>query len=191
MKKFFVVLVGFFLLCGCESLRFAATDAQKENAWVHCRTAQLAAESAKVEDVSDKLEQLTVLSAKQSQAFVADTGVPAILPESYTAEDILTESNFELAGVALEDASKRPDAWEMADSAMELGIAIAGLVGGVYGVRFTGYLKQARDKSKALKEIVENNEFLKQTSGEVADAFKKAQSRQSVETKQIVAGIKG
>ena len=191
MKKFFVLLAGLFLLCGCESLRFAATEAQKENAWVHCRTAQLAAESAKAEDVSRELEQLTLLSAKQSQAFVADTGVPAVLPDALSVEEVLTEANFELAGVAADDASMRPDAWELADSAMELGIAIAGLLGGVYGIKFASYLKQARDKSKALKEIVENNEFLKQTSSEVSDVFKKAQSRQSVETKQIVTAIKG
>jgi len=191
MKKFFVVMLSLLFLCGCESLRFAATEAQKENAWVHCRTAQLAADGAKQEDVSKTLERLTLLSASQSQAFVADTGIPAVLPVAYTAEDVLTEANFELAGVAAADASKRPDAWELADSAMELGIAVAGLLGGVYGVRFASHLKEARDKSKALKEIVENNEFLKQTSGEVATAFKKAQSRQSTETKRIVVGIKG
>ena len=117
--------------------------------------------------------------------------MPKVLPDAYSVEEVLTEANFQLAGVALEDASARPDAWELADSAMELGIAVAGLVGGAYGIRFASYLKQARDKSKALQEIAENNEFLKQTSGEVSAAFKKAQSRQSSQTKQIVAGIKG
>ena len=88
------------------------------------------------------------------------------------------------------DSAKRPDVWVLADSAMELGIALAGLVGGVYGIRIAGYLKAAREKSKALKEIVEGNELFKQLWPEQADRFKESHRKQSPTTKQIVTRLK-
>jgi hypothetical protein len=78
----------------------------------------------------------------------------------------------------------------LADGALDLGIAIAGLVGGIYGIRIAGYLKQAREKSKAIKEIVEGNELFKQLWPEHADRFKEAQRKQSAATKQIVTAVR-
>ena len=42
-----------------------------------------------------------------------------------------------------------------------MGIGIAALFGGVYGVRAAGFLKQAKEKSSALREIIEGNELFK------------------------------
>ena len=60
-----------------------------------------------------------------------------------------------IASAAQADSVRRPDVWTVADGAMELGIAAAGLIGGVYGLRVVSFLKQAREKSRALKEIIE------------------------------------
>ena len=47
------------LLAGCDSLRLAPNEAQKQNAWLHNRTAAVTAETARAENVSDKLQALT------------------------------------------------------------------------------------------------------------------------------------
>ena len=63
MKKMLVTMLGFcFLLNGCDSLRFAPTETQKQNAWLHNRTTIITAETAKSENSSEKLRTLTKLS---------------------------------------------------------------------------------------------------------------------------------
>lgn len=191
MKKLLCIPI---LLCfssaGCESLRFAPSEAQKQNAWLHNRTAEIAAEAAKTENASEKLQALTKLSELQSRAFVSYTGLPREFPLAETAEDILTQSNRQLARTALAESAERPDAWQAADSALELAIGICALLGGVYGTRAVKFLKQAQIKSKALKEIIEGNELFKKQNESSETAFKQAQRNQSATTKQIVAEIK-
>jgi hypothetical protein len=179
-----------FLLAGCNSLRFAPSEAQKKNAWLHNRTTIVTAETARAEDTSPKMQALTKLSEIQSRAFSAYCGLPKELPQAETAEDILSESNFQLANTALQDSSERPDAWQVADSMLEMGIGICALLGGVYGTRAVSFLKEARGKSKALKEIIAGNEQFKQQNQAQAVTFKQAHQNQSPQTRQIVAAMK-
>ena len=88
------------------------------------------------------------------------------------------------------DSLRKPDVFEVADGVLDLGIAVAGLIGGVYGIRIAGYLRQAREKSTALKEIVAGNELFKQLWPEQADRFKEAQRKQSAATREIVTQLK-
>jgi hypothetical protein len=191
MKKIFVTM---FLSClasvGCNGLRFAPSDAQKQNAWLHNRTAAVAAEQARREVSSEKLQALTGLGELQSRAFISYCGLPRQFPQADTAEQILSQSSFQLAGAALSESVERPDAWQLADSMFELAIGISALLGGVYGTRAVRFLKEARTKSKALKEIIEGNELFKKQSAEYTSAFKEAHRKQSGETRQIVAQIK-
>jgi hypothetical protein len=184
-------LFGFaFLLAGCDSLRFAPSEQQKQNAWLHNRTAIVAAEAARAEDTSEKLQALTGLSELQSRAFTSYFGLPKEFPRARSAEEILAESNWQLANTAVQQSGDRPDAWQVADSAIELGIGICALLGGVYGTRAVGFLKDARTKSKALQEIITGNELFKKNNQTQVAAFKQAQQNQSPETKQIVAQLK-
>ncbi len=178
------------LACGCESLRFGPGQVQKRNAWVHNRTAALAAEAAEDEFTSQQLQELTKLSELQSRAFVAYCGLPAEFPKAESAEDVLSESNVQLARTATSDASERPDAWEVADAAIELGIGVCALLGGVYGTKAVRFLREAKVKSNALKEIVLGNELFKKTNTEYAQAFKDTHRNQSALTRQIVAEMK-
>ena len=191
MKRILIILT---LLCclsaGCDSLRFAPTEAQKQNAWLHNRTAIMAAENAKVENASEKLQSLTQLSEVQSRAFSSYYGLPKEFPQAETIEDVLAESNWDLARTALQQGADRPDAWEVADSMLELGIGICALLGGVYGTRAVGFLRQARTKSKALQEIIAGNELYKKHNESSASAFKQAHQNQSPQTRQIVAKMK-
>jgi len=191
MKRVMFVMVGICIfVCGCESLRFAPSEEQKQNAWLHNRTAAVAAEIAKEEASSNKLQQLTQLSKHQSGSFVSYYGLPKELPAGDSAEEILSQSNWQLAQTALSQSSERPDVWQVTDSFLELGIALAALLGGVYGTRAVGFLKVARKKSRALKEIVAGNELFKKTNPEKASAFKEAQKNQSASTRQLVASVK-
>jgi hypothetical protein len=179
-----------FLLAGCESLRFAPTESQKQNAWLHNRTTAMTAEIAGDEEVSDKLKALSSLSELQSRAFVSYYGLPMEFPQAETAEDILAETNTRLARTALAESSERPDGWEFADNALELAIGICALLGGAYGTRAVQFLKDAKTKSQALKEIIAGNELFKKQNKEYAEAFKQAHKDQTPQTKQIVVQMK-
>ncbi len=191
MKRLGTIVAVVMLFCaGCGSLRFAPSEEQKQNAWVHNRTAVIAAQTAKDEVASEKLKALTDLSRIQSRAFVAYCGLPEELPEAESAEDVLSESNQQLATVAIEQSKQRPDAWSVADSSLELAIAIVGLFGGAYATRVIKFLQEAKAKSNAIKEIVLGNEIFKKTSPDSAQAFKDAQKNQSPLTRQIVVEAK-
>lgn len=179
------------LLAGCGSLRFAPTEAQKQNAWLHNRTATITAETAQAENVSQVLQALTQLGEKQSQSFTAYYGLPNEFPPAETAEDILAESNWQLAETALQTGTDRLDPWQVADSMLELGIGVCALLGGVYGTRAVRFLKDTRDKSQALQEIIAGNETFKKENESSAAAFKQAHSTQSPPTRQLVAQMKG
>jgi hypothetical protein len=187
-----VLLTAILLLSGCEGFRYAATEAQKQNAWLHTQVCAAAAETAVDENASRELCGLTALSHEQSGAFVVDYGLPeAAYHGQVPIYRDATRDNIKLiASQAKADAMRKPDVFELADGVLELGIALAGLIGGVYGIRIAGYLKTARKKSKALKEIVAGNELFKHLYPEQADRFKEAQQKQSPLTKQIVTQLK-
>ena len=178
------------VLAGCDSLRFAPTEVQKENAWLHNRTTVVTAETARAEDTSPKLQALTKLGEVQSRAFSAYCGLPKEFPPAETAEEILAESNFQLADTALLQSSERPDPWQAADAILEMGIGICSVLGGVYGTKAVRFLKDARGKSNALKEIIAGNELFKKQNQTQADAFKQAHQNQSPQTRQLVAKMK-
>ena len=178
------------LSAGCDSLRFAPTEQQKQNAWLHGRTTMIAADTAKDENASEQLQRLTKLSEIQSRAFSSYFGLPKDIPSSESAEEVLAESSFQLAGTAVRQGAERPDAWQVADSMLELGIGICALLGGVYGTKAVGFLRQARTKSRALKEIVTGNELFKKHNTSSASAFKQAHQNQSPQTRQIVTKMK-
>jgi len=189
-KVILVVMVLVFFTVGCGSFRFAPGEAQKQNAWLHNRTAEMAADIAHSEDASGELQGLTKLCEVQSRAFTADYGLPAEFPGADSAEAILAESNQQLAHSALAQARQRPDAWDVADGAMDLGIGIAALFGGVYGVKVARFLNEARTKSKALREIIKGNELFKSEHTDSARAFKAAHKDQSPQTRQLVTQVK-
>lgn len=188
------IIMSLTLLCcilaGCDSLRFAPSEAQKQNAWLHNRTAIVTAETARAEDTSPKLQALTQLGEIQSRAFSAYCGLPKEFPPAETAEDILAESSFQLANTALQESAERPDPWQLADSMLEMGIGISALLGGVYGTRAVRFFKDARGKSDALKEIIAGNEQFKKQNQSQAVAFKQAHQNQSPHTRQLVATMK-
>jgi len=176
---------------GCDSLRLAPSEEQKQNAWLHNRTTTVAAETARSEQASAQLQALTRLSELQSRSFTAYCGLPNEYPQAETAEQILAESSWQTANAALAQSAERPDPWQAADSAMEIGIGIAALFGGVLSTRAVKFLQTARTQATALREIIQGNELFKQQNADHVAAFKAAQQNQSAETRQLVTAMKG
>ena len=185
----FLLIMVLLSIVGCDNVRFAPGETQKQNAWLHNRTAFYAAQTARQEEASETLRGLTNLCELQSQAFTTYYGLPREYPAA-TIEDLLESRPTELANQALLESAERVDPFDFADSAIEIGIGISALFGGAYGVRALGFLREAKAKTQALKEIIYGNEELKKTDVSVAAAFKEAQKNQSPETRKIVAEVK-
>ena len=192
MKKIFtIVMAGLCVIStGCDLVRFAPGEVQKQNAWLHNHTSALVAQTAKAEKTSDKLQALTRLSQKQSGAFVAYYGLPKQLSVAESIEDVLSETSFEITQLALQEGGDRPDVFDIAEGALNLSIAIAALFGGVYGTKAVAFLSQARTKSKALQEIISGNEFFKRQNIDQSLSFKQAHKNQSAQTQKIVSQVK-
>lgn len=184
------VLVGMGLTTGCGQLRFAPGEVQKQNAYLHHKTVQAAALKAHEEQTSETLQDLTGRAAQQSDAILAYYGLPAEMPPTQTVGEILSVENETLAQDARIAALQRPDPWDVADNLLELGIAVAGILGGVCGAKAAAALQTARQKSTALREVVRGNEIFKQSNPALTEDFKKAQAGQTETTRQLVAQMK-
>ena len=185
LRNIFIISVFVLFACGC-----AVDETVRQNAYLHNKTAEMAKVIATGEEVSNDLGGLISLSALQSRAFIADYGLPDKLPAASTVDDLLDESSFALAGSAIEISRKKTDAWDIADGFINAGIAVAGLFGGVWGIRLASFLRSTQLKSNALREIVLGNEVFKKTNDEMATAFKTAHVHQSQPTRQIVKEMK-
>lgn len=185
-----MLLITILLGAGCDHLRFAPNEIQKQHAWLHQKTTQATAIQAKTEETSPVLQSLASRAAAQSEAITAYYGVPEELPPVATTDDILSESSLALTAAARQANLARPDPWDLADNCLEVGIAVAGLFGGALGVRAVKTLQEARQKSAALREIVRGSELFKQNNPQAAQEFKIAQASQSPATRQLVAQLK-
>jgi len=168
-----------FSSSGCQDpIRFAPSEAQKQVAELtYSLAAKIAAEGA---DPQSAAARRVEAGARASVAYM---GRPAAPPDIADFDTVVAQ--------AASDAALRPDPWSVADHLLELGIGIAGLVGGAYGIKAASYLRMAKEKSAALKEIVQGNElFLGEVTPKEVDKFKAAQAAQSPATRRIVTEVK-
>ena len=189
-KLTLTVIFALMLVAGCDKLRLAPSEIQKKNAYLHERATKFSADTAKDESTSLQLQALTELANLQSKSYTAYFGLPSQLPEADTAADVLLQSNFDLAQASLTESAQRPDPWDTADALLELGIGISAIFGGVYGTKAVKFLKDAQAKSKALKEVIQNNELFKNQNPASTQAFKQEQQNQSKDTKKLVPELK-
>lgn len=184
------IMAVLLMTAGCDSLRLAPSEEQKQNAWLHNRTTAVVAETARTEQTSPQLQALSKLSELQSRSFTSYCGLPKEYPQAETAEQILSDANRQIASTALAQSAERPDPWQVADSALDIGIGVCALFGGVLGTRALRFLQDARARSQALKEIIQGNELFKTQNADQVPAFKAAQQHQSPETRQLVTALK-
>jgi len=183
-----ICCVVLLLICGCsEQLRFAASESQKQIALQTHMTARAVNENG-ADPGSQAAEQL-VDGTETALAYIG-------MPKSPDIEDYATTSQQ-----ARDDAVKRPvaeDVFEAAEQGLSLAAELAILFGvggaGFGGKKLLDWLKLAREKNKALAEIVHGNELLKKSLTDAQlQLFKKAQNDAQVtpSTKVLVTELKG
>ena len=146
-----LIVVACLAFCGCDNLRIAPTEPQKQVAYQAAATARIV-EAAGTDAHSPAATQL----ADATAVSLAYTGLPA--------SPVITDYPTTLAAAG-QDAARRPtpdEIWSEADGWIDLGIALAGIFGGGAGIAATQFLVKARQKSRALREVVAGNERLKE-----------------------------
>lgn len=170
---------------GCDTLRFAPSESQKQIAYDTFNAAQ-AVNATGATAGSAATKKLVNGTA----ATLTYTGVP----DNPTIADYDTTLQ-----TAQADSAKRPTIDDVAntfDGVMELGIGLAGVLGGTLGTKAIKALMLARQKAAALKEVVQGNEQFKtwlETTGntEAVEAFRTAQTKvQEIPTEQVVFQIR-
>ena len=172
---------------GCsEHLRFAASEPQKQIALQTHITARAVNENG-TDPGSQAAEQLV----DGTETALAYTG----MPKSPDIEDYATTSQQ-----AKDDAGKRPvaeDVFQAAEQGLSLAAELAILFGvggaGFGGKKLLDWLKLAREKNKALQEIVRGNEFFKgKCSLDELRAFEESQRTAQITptTKRLVTELK-
>jgi len=180
-RIFFVGLLfaAILVIPGCsEPLRFGPTEAQKQTAW-------LTADLARKVDADG-----TIPGSPASKKLVRGTRAGAYyMGPPKTPADI--EQFDTIAPLAEQQAQARPDAWAMADNALELGVGIAAIFGGAGGAALIRRLKILRQKGKALEQVVKGNDLFKTKKGNgtsTTENFTSAHNDvQDTETKKLVA----
>ena len=170
------------LICGgCQDsvgLRFSPTEEIKQNA----ELTNLLAQKINVDgtDPESPASEKLVVGTATSLAY---TGRPAVSPNP-DAFDTINEQ-------AQADAELRPDVAETMDAALELGIGIATLLGGVGSVKLVQGLRKIHGKAKAFNEVVSQNDLFKKiASADEVEKFKRAFSGQTASTRRAVAQVR-
>ena len=180
MKNILLMCVILLYMAGCDSLglRFEPTEPQKQSAWL---TADLAKEVESEGTVPGSPAAKRLVEGTKATAYYYG---PPKIPANMSQFDTI-------APMAQQQAQERPDAWVLADSALELAIGVSVLLGGVYGTKAVKYLSTARQKAKALEQVVMNNELFKFGLSPPQKAeFGNAQQGQSQTTRALVAEIR-
>lgn len=185
LLSIFLVAMFAFAVGGCDTLRFAPSEFQKQIALKTHLTARSVAHSG-AQPGTETTDQLIEGTAVALQF----TGMPSDPDiEDYTAT----------LDQAADDAARRPeidDVFDAADEGLGLAAQLAILFGfgggGIGGKKVLEWIAVARNKSKALQEIVQGNEQLKGMlkSANVPDAFGSAHGAQTPATRRLVNEIR-
>ncbi len=181
-----LIAVACLSLYGCGGVRMAPGEAQKQIAYQAVVTAR-EVEIAGTDAHSPAATQLV----DATEVSLSYTGLPA--------NPVITDYPTTLARGA-SDAARRPTAdeiWGEADGWIDFGIAVLGIFGGGAGIAATQFLVKARQKSRALREVVAGNEKLKEwlrargKDGELNAFYDMQNAYQKGKTEEIVAAERG
>lgn len=177
-------------LAGCDSMRFAPTEAQKQSAELtHALAAKInAAGTAPASPASQKL-------CEGTRASLAYTGRPSAPPDPEQFDTIAAQANT--------DAESRPtadDVFADVESGLSLAAELAILFGvggaGVGGKKLLDWVRLARQKNQAFAETVRGNELLKDylkinNKAAELEAFKQFQQQSQLgKTPELVATMR-
>lgn len=173
-----ILFLAVLMLGGCEEafgLRFSPTEAMRKNAELTHGLAR----KVNVEGLEP--------GAEAGRQLIEGTEVSLVYtgrPQTPVDPDDFSTINSQAGS----DASKRPDVGGMMDSALEIGLMVATLVGGGAGVTVARKMRQVHKKAKGFNEIVGQVGALKGTMKDSAPTmFKDAFSGQTMATQKLVA----
>ena len=133
------LMLYFLLFSGCEMLRKAPTEAQKQTAQLGVNaTEQIRYGGAEPQSA---VSVIAHESAKANQIYFGPPKEPPAPPDTVIPQ-------------AQADAAERPDPWDVADGFLGLGASVALVFGGAAGTKAAALFKTARQKSKALRQII-------------------------------------
>lgn len=172
---FIILFLIALMLGGCEEsfgLRFSPTEPQRQSA----ELTYLLARRVNTEGLdpdSEAGEQLV----KGTAASLTYTG-RARTPVDPDEFDTVSEQ-------AQNDALKRPDIGGVMDSALEIGLVIAGLVGGGTGIKIVRSLRRVHAKARGFNEVVGQVDTLKNNLE--TSVFRATFTGQTPMTRKLVA----
>lgn len=180
--------VVFMAFTGCETLRKAPTEAQKQTA----RMGVDATEAIRLNGTPPKSTVAVIAheSAKANQTYFGPPKEPLANPV-----DVIPQ--------AQSDAAERPDPWDIVDLALSLGLGVVGVFGGAGGLKIAAAITVAQQKSKALREIVTAQQKLRNElkmksdsdetvkAAEILQSLKSYNGIQSPSTITLVTEVKG
>ena len=166
---------------GCQDavgLRFSPTEEIKQNAEL---TNQLARKiNVEGSDPGSPASEKLVAGTAVSLAY---TGRPTVAPNPDKFDTINEQAQV--------DAELRPDVAGTMDSALEIGIGIATLVGGAGGLRLAQGLRRVHGKARAFNEVVSQvGLYKKMAPAEEITKLKSAFAGQTVSTQRAVAQVR-
>jgi len=179
MKKILLTLVlAMSSLMGCDTLRFAPTEAQKQNAWLHNRTALVAAETAKVEQTSAKLQALTQLGELPKSRDCRGYSRPIELAACRHSFGRISRAPRPLAGCGFH---VRVGYWHLC------------FVGRCVRHQSRALLERRPDKIAGVEGDYHRQRTVQKAKSALpyASLFKEAHQAQSSQTRQLVAQMKG
>jgi len=179
----------FCLIAGCDSLRFAPTTAQKQAAHQTLQTAMVIEQAGT--DAHSEAAQQQVAGSSAALSYIGMPADPKV--EDYQTTVVQAQA----------DAARRPtmvNVLEQAEGGLSLAAELAILfgVGGsaVGGKKILDWITLAKDKNKALQEVIVGNEnFLndlkRSGNSAVVDIFKAHQnSKQTEKSQKLVAAAR-
>lgn len=180
-----IVFMGFN---GCESLRKSPTEAQKQTAQMGLDATSRIRQSGT--SPGSPTSVIAHESARANQIYFGLPKGPLAAPEV-------------VIPAAQADAAKRPDPWETIDTALALGLAVAGIFGGAGSIKVIKFITVAQAKSKALREIIKAQQKFRDElklqadsdeTGKAAELLKSLKAHnddaQSPETMTLVTEVK-
>lgn len=201
----FLALCFLIGVTGCQAIRPAPTEAQKQNAWLLKNEARQASNLAIQEGTSANLQALASATADDSENVTMYFGAPKNPLPAATVGDITSDAAEANREQTKTDAAHKVGPAEIAAAADEgltrleavlLALGIGGTGSGLWITRLRNALKAAAGNAEvnqvALAQVVRNNEkFLATATAEAKDGFLDAQGKQNAATKHLVTEIRG
>lgn len=135
--KCMILFLVVMTLSGCGLVRLAPSQTQKQNAWLLHKTTTAIHQQAQQEQANEQLSALALLAQNQSQAVVADYGMPDPVPPG----DIDSLLNGQACNIA-DEAMSQSEFAANGSAWLDVLVVIISLISGAAGGQYFGAAKR-------------------------------------------------